>query len=380
MIPIARPLISEREKQLVLEVLESGELAQGKKVAEFEEKFAGYIGKKYAVATSSGTTALHIALQACGIRFGEKVVTTPFSFIATANSILYCGAQPVFCDIDEKTFNISPDSLRRVLQKEQGMKALLIVHLFGMPCDMAEICMIAEEYGLVLIEDCAQAHGASYRKKRAGSFGTASIFSFYPTKNMTSSEGGIVLTDDEKVYREAQLLRNHGITAEYEHSVLGYNFRMTNISAAIALGQLERLDEFIRRRRENAAYLDAYLKDLPGIHTPFVPSQDYFHSYNQYTLNIEEERERFIKTLREKEIGYKVFYPVTIPDQLLYKKLGFDGSSCPSAQKAAREVVSIPVHPGLQERDLERIVESIKEYGKARYGRQEHLKGQKATH
>lgn len=369
MIPIAKPIVSEREKQLVLEVLESGELASGKKVAEFEEKFSRYVGTEYAAATSSGTTALHVALQASGIRFGDKVLTTPFSFIATANSILFCGAQPVFCDIDEDTFNISAASIRRTLEREKGIKALLIVHLFGLSCAMDEIEQIVKEYGLILIEDCAQAHGTSFKGKRVGSFGHASIFSFYPTKNMTSSEGGMVLTNDEQVYKEALLLRNHGITGEYEHSVLGYNYRMTNIAAALGIGQLERLDGLIAGRRDNAGYLGSHLDGIAGLKVPFVPSPDYYHSYNQYTLKIGTDRDGFIREMKKREIGCKIFYPTIIPDQILYKKLGFSGDASPAARKVASSVISIPVHPSLEERDLKRIVESIEEYCKVTQGR-----------
>jgi perosamine synthetase len=364
MIPIAKPVISEREKTLVMEVLDSGELASGRKVKEFEEKFAAYIGQPYAVAASSGTTALHMALMACGVKFGDKVLTTPFSFIATANSVLYCGAQPVFCDIDEGTFNISPQALKKALAADRGIKALLIVHLFGLSCDMDAIMEIVKEHNLVLIEDCAQAHGSAYRGRKAGSFGKASIFSFYPTKNMTTSEGGMVVTGSEQVYNEAMLLRNHGMPREYEHTVLGYNYRMTNISAAIGLGQLEQLGSFIEKRRAHAHYLDNHLNDLPGIKTPHVPSPDYFHVYNQYTLRVLHERERLMATLKEAGVGHKIFYPTVIPDQALYKKLSLKEGEYEAARRAAGEVLSIPVHPALNEGDLKRIVETLGEYCK----------------
>jgi len=333
-------------------------------VKEFEEKFATYIGQPYGVAASSGTTALHMALQACGVKFGDKVLTTPFSFIATANSVLYCGAEPVFCDIDENTFNISPDSIRKALAADKDIKALLIVHLFGLCCDMDAIMEIVKEHGLVLIEDCAQAHGSSFKGKKAGSFGKAGIFSFYPTKNMTTSEGGIVVTGDEQVYNELLLLRNHGMPREYEHTVLGYNYRMTNISAAIGIGQLERLDGFIEKRRAHAHYFDTHLEELPGIKTPCVPSADYLHVYNQYTLVVSHERKRLMGALKEAGIGHKIFYPTIIPDQALYRKLSLKDGGCAAGRKVAGEVLSIPVHPALNEADLERIVEVLGEYCK----------------
>ncbi len=362
MIPIARPLISDREKELVLEVLDSGMIASGEQVKEFEGKFAQYVGARYGIAVSSGTTALHLALLACGIGPGDKVITTPFSFIATANSVLYCGGQPLFCDIEDDTFNIKASSIRATLEREKGVKAILVVHLFGLCCAIEEIAALAREYDVTLIEDCAQAHGAAYRGKRAGSFGKASIFSFYPTKNMTTSEGGIVLTDDEKLCEQVRLLRNHGMPSEYEHTLLGYNFRMTNIAAAMGLGQLERLDEFIARRRNNAHFLDENLGGLPGIKIPHVPSPDYHHVYNQYTIRAVHDREGLMRALKEKEIGHKIFYPALIPHQPLYRERGLDSGDYKAAVKVTKEVLSIPVHPALKEEDLKRIVETIGEY------------------
>jgi perosamine synthetase len=364
MIPIARPQLSEREKELVCEVLDSGIIASGEKVKQFEEKFARYVGSKYGMAVSSGTTALHLALLACGVGPGDKVITTPFSFIATANSVLYCGAEPVFCDVDEDTFNIKASSVKAMLEKEKGVKAILVVHLFGLCCEIEEIAALAEEYRVMLIEDCAQAHGAAYKGKRAGSFGKAGIFSFYPTKNMTTSEGGIVVTDDEKVCEQVRLMRNHGMPSEYEHTVLGYNYRMTNISAAIGLGQLEKLDGFIEARRSNARYLDAHLGGLPGIKTPHVPSEDYYHVYNQYTIRALADREGLMKTLKESQIGHKIFYPTLIPHQPLYRERHIEKGDYATATRLAKEVLSIPVHPALKEEDLKRIVESIGEYCK----------------
>ncbi|MDQ7824789.1 MAG: DegT/DnrJ/EryC1/StrS family aminotransferase [Candidatus Eremiobacteraeota bacterium] len=364
MIPIAKPIISEREKQLVMEVLDSGVLAAGEKVREFEAQFSQYIGSPFGIAASSGTTALHMALLACGIKAGDKVVTTPFSFIATANSVLYCGAKPVFCDIDRNTYNISVPALRELLKKERDIKALLIVHLFGLSCDMDALMELVREHNLILIEDCAQAHGAAFRGKKAGSFGHASIFSFYPTKNITSGEGGMVLTSREEVARAAELLRNHGMPREYEHSIIGYNYRMTNIAAAIGIGQLERIGELIEKRRSNARFLDGHLKGIPGIETPSVPHEEYFHVYNQYTVKVPHGRAGLIQHLKEKGIGHKIFYPTIIPDQPLYREMGFHGDSLPVSRACASQVLSLPVHPALSGDDLERIVSTVGEYCK----------------
>src|SRR5690554_2430258 len=244
MIPIARPIISESEKNNIQQVMDSGMLASGGFVKEFEEGFAAYTGSSYGIATTSGTTALHVALETAGIREGDRVLTTPFTFIASSNSILYCGATPVFADVCPDSFNIDPDSIRRKLEEDPGIKGLLIVHLYGLPCEMEEIMELVEEYNLVLIEDCAQAHGAEYSGKKAGTFGKTAAYSFYPTKNMTTGEGGIVLTNDEKVMEKARMLINHGSQKRYYHQILGYNYRMTNLAAGIGLAQLENLEEF----------------------------------------------------------------------------------------------------------------------------------------
>src|SRR3989304_8088785 len=238
MIHIASPLIGEEEKKAVEEVRSSGMLAQGPKVRELEEAFSRYIGSGHAIAANNGTTALHAALLACGIKRGDEVITTPFSFIATANTILYCGAKPVFADISEKTFNIDPEKIKDKITKKT--KALLIVHLYGLPCEMKGILEICEEHNLRLIEDACQAHGAEYKGKKVGSFGDAACFSFYPTKNMTTGEGGMIKTNDMEVAEKAMLLREHGSKVRYHHEILGYNYRMTAIASAIGIEQLKR--------------------------------------------------------------------------------------------------------------------------------------------
>ncbi|MGM0410945.1 MAG: DegT/DnrJ/EryC1/StrS family aminotransferase, partial [Bacillota bacterium] len=248
MISIANPIIEDKEKNKVLEVMDSGMLASGQYVKDFEKNFGDYIGTKYAHATSSGTTALHVALKAAGIKEGDKVLTTPFTFIASSNSILFCGAEPIFADIKEDTFNIDPASMKKKLEENPDIKALIVVHLYGLSCDMDPIMDLVEEYDLILIEDAAQSHGASYKDKKVGNFGDAAIYSFYPTKNMTTSEGGMVVTNDKEVSEESELLINHGATERYKHEVLGYNYRMTNISAAIGLEQLKKLDKYNTKR------------------------------------------------------------------------------------------------------------------------------------
>ncbi len=358
MIPIAKPVITEKEKEKVLQVMDSGMLTSGKYVKEFEKKFAGYIGCKYGIATSSGTTALELALKSAGIGEGDKVITTPFTFIASSNSIFYTGAEPVFVDIDRNTYNIDPELIREKLAEEENIKALLIVHLYGLPCNMEEIMDIVAENELILIEDCAQAHGAKYNGKKVGGFGDVSIFSFYPTKNMTTGEGGIVLTGNKNIAEKARLLVNHGQSSRYYHEILGYNYRMTNIAAAIGLVQLEKLDKLNKRRQDNAVYLTEKLKNLSNIKIPYVPERCY-HSYHQYTIKVNN-RQEWLKHLQENEVGYGVHYPLPVHKQPFYKKRGFGNISLPVCEELSKKVLSIPVHPSLSEDDLQLIVKTIK--------------------
>lgn len=354
MIPIAKPLIGEEEKQAVLEVLESGMLAQGPRVQALEEAFAGYCGVKYAVATSSGTTALHVALLAHGIGPGDEVITTPFTFIASANSILYVGARPVFVDIDPTTFNICPDFLEAAITPRT--KAIMPVHLFGLPADMDPILEVAERYGLVVIEDACQAHGAEYKGKRVGSFGTG-CFSFYPTKNITTAEGGIITTNDESIAEKCRVIRQHGMRRRYYHDELGFNFRMSDVHAAIGLAQLRKLEQFNEVRIANARYLSEHLR---GVVVPVVP-EGRRHVFHQYTVRVPDgRRDVVLDGLRERGIGTAVYYPVPVHQQQFYRDMGYN-LALPEAEKAAQEVLSLPVHPGLSRADLEEIVEAVNE-------------------
>ncbi|MGM0438116.1 MAG: DegT/DnrJ/EryC1/StrS family aminotransferase [Bacillota bacterium] len=360
MIPIANPIIEDKEKNKVLEVMDSGMLASGQYVKDFEDKFADFIGTKYGNATTSGTTGLHVALKAAGIKEGDKVLTTPFTFIASSNSILFCGAEPIFADVKEDTFNIDPESMRKKLEENPDIKAVIIVHLYGLACDMDPIMELVEEYDLKLIEDAAQSHGAKYKGKNVGNFGDAAVYSFYPTKNMTTGEGGIVLTNDEKINKESELLINHGASERYKHETLGYNYRMTNIAAAIGLEQLKKLDKYNKKRRENAAYLTENLKDLDWLETPVVP-ENREHVFHQYTVKVNN-RDEFLDHLEENEIGYGIHYPIPAYNQPLYKKMGYGDYKYSVTEKLCKEVVSLPVHPALSDEDLDKIVEVVKSF------------------
>lgn len=357
-VPIAKPIIGEEEIENVVEVLKSGMIAQGPKVMEFEEKFANWIGAKYGIATNSGTSALHVALLACGIGEGDEVITTPFTFIASGNAIVYTGATPVFADIDLDTYTIDPDKIEDLITDKT--KAILPVQLYGQAADMDKIREIAEKHDLKIIEDAAQAHGAEYNGEKVGTLGDMACFSFYPTKNMTTSEGGMITTDDEELAKKAQMFRAHGASERYHHDEIGYNFRMTDIAAAIGLAQLKVIDEFNDKRISNADYLNEQLKDIEGIVTPKSPD-NYKHVYHQYTILVEKgNRDDWVEFLTNKGIGTGIHYPIPLYNQPIYKKLGIEGD-CPLAEKAADNVISLPVHPSLTKEDLNLVVDAVKE-------------------
>ncbi|AKG91237.1 putative pyridoxal phosphate-dependent protein [Geoglobus ahangari] len=358
MIPIAKPVIGEEEIAKVVEVLRSGMIVQGDRVAEFEEKFSSYSGSKYGIAVSNGTAALDIALKAAGIGEGDEVITTPFTFIATSNAILFQRARPVFADIEEDTYNINPDDVVEKITPKT--RAIVGVHIFGHPFDVKAILEICEDHNLILIEDSAQAHGAEYRGRRVGSFGVG-CFSFYATKNMTTSEGGMITCNDDEIAERCRLFRSHGEIRKYEHILLGHNMRMTNIQAALGLVQLEKLDWMNERRRENAEFYRKNIK-VEGLRKP-VEKRYAKHVYHQYVLLVEEDfpmtRDEFSRYLSENGVGNAVHYPKPVYLQPLYRELGYGKGLCPTAEYVAEKVISIPVHPLLSEEELERVAEVV---------------------
>jgi dTDP-4-amino-4,6-dideoxygalactose transaminase len=353
MISVSKPYIGDEEKKYVMEVLESGMLAQGPKVAALEKKFANLCSVKHAIATSSGTTALHIALLAHGIGPGDEVITTPFTFIASANSILFTGAKPVFVDIEEDTFNIDPEQIEQAITPKT--KAILPVHLYGYVCDMKAIGEIAKKHNLVIIEDACQAVGAEFQGQVAGSFGTGT-FSLYATKNIMSGEGGMITTDDDHIAEQCKLLRSHGMQVRYYHDMLGYNFRMSDLHAAIGLAQFDRLESFTEKRQYNAQFMNDHLNTVV---TPQV-KPGYKHVWHQYTIRIDGERDRdaAIGTLTQAEIGTGVFYPVPVHKQGYIKDM-LGEQSFPVSEMLAKEVISLPVHPQVSQPDLDTIVREV---------------------
>ena len=353
MIPIARPQMGEEEKAGVWDAMAAGSLAQGPRVRAFEEAFAAFVGVSHAVAASSGTTALHLALLGYGIGEGDEVITVPFTFIASANSILYTGARPVFVDISEADFCMDPDLVEAAITPRT--RAIMPVSLYGQPADLPALAAIAERHGLALVEDAAQAHGAAIGDRKSGTWG-AGTFSFYPTKNMTTGEGGMVTTDDGELAERIRLLREHGMKVRYHHDVVGYNFRMTDLAAAIGLAQLPKLPGYNDRRRAIAARYD---RELRGVITPEVRTH-VTHVYHQYTIRVHE-RDAFAERLRERGVGSAIYYPIPVHRQKPFVALGYASESYPVTDRLTTQVLSIPVHPSLTDDEVAIVIGVVNE-------------------
>lgn len=354
MIPLSKPYIGEAEKKAVLEVLESGMLVQGSMTAKLEEKFATICNTRYAIATSSGTTALHVAMAAHGLQPGDEVITTPFTFIASVNAILYLGSRVVFVDVEEDTFNINPELIEAAITPKT--KAIFPVHLYGYPCNMDAILGIADKYGLHVIEDACQAVGARYKGKAVGSFGTG-CFSLYATKNIMAGEGGMITTDDEALAQRCRMIRNHGMQRRYYHEMIGYNFRISDLHSAIGLAQVDRLAEFSEKRKANATYLNKY---ITSVRTPQV-REGYEHVWHQYTVRVAGKgyRDASVKQLNDAGIGTGIFYPFPAYRQAHLIEAGYGNLNLPVTECLASEVISLPVHPQLSQADLETIVSEV---------------------
>jgi perosamine synthetase len=370
MIAIAHPLLGTEEEAAALRVLASGQLAQGEHVARFERYFAELCQVRDAVAVSSGTAALHLALLAHNIGHGDEVITTAFSFAATANAILFVGATPVFVDIEPDTYTLDPVQVETALTRRT--KAIIPVHLYGHPCDMKRLEQFAQAYSLVLIEGASQAHAAAVDGRPVGSFGTG-CFSFYATKNMTTGEGGMITTNDPTIAEQVRLLRNHGQAALYYHIALGYNLRMTELQAALGIAQIEKLECFTKKRIANATYLTERLKGV--VQTPIV-RPGYRHVYHQYTIRVPENRNEWMAKLHAGGVDTTIQYPVPIHQQPFYRrnssmfrilgpgkrapvKGGNPSARLPATESAAQEVLSLPVHPALSENDLATIAREV---------------------
>ncbi|TLP75577.1 DegT/DnrJ/EryC1/StrS family aminotransferase [Nesterenkonia sphaerica] len=350
-IPAAKPIIGEGERAAVDAVLASGRLAQGAEVAEFEKEFSDVLlDGRAAVAVNSGTSGLHLGLLAAGVGAGDEVIVPSFTFAATANSVALTGATPVFADIELDHYCMDVDHVQTLITERT--KGIMPVHLYGHPANMEAFRNLANSRGINLFEDAAQAHGASIHGRNVGTFGDFGMFSLYPTKNMTSGEGGMVSTGDPAVERNLRLLRNQGMERQYENEIVGFNARMTDLHAAIGRVQLTKIKNWTKQRQANAAYLSA---NIEGVKTPEVASGAE-HVYHQYTIRIPEDRDGFAAALKsEHEVGSGAYYP--IPNHRLpsFQR----PEDLPHTEQAAREVLSLPVHPSLSSADLERIVTAV---------------------
>ena len=361
-IPIAKPLLGKDELTAVKKVFESGILVQGEQTKLFENEFAKYIGVKHAIAVSNGTTALDVSLKALGIKHGDEVLTPAFSFVASSNCILYQCARPVFVDIDPKTFNVDPSDVESKITSKT--KAIICAHLFGQPAAMGELMRTAEKHSLALVEDAAQSHGAEYEGKRVGGIGDVGCFSFYATKNMTTGEGGMITTNNGELAEKIRLLINHGQSGKYHHVSLGYNYRMTEICAAIGRVQLGKLEGFNRKRRENARILTDSIRKIRGLTPPQVAKQ-VRHVFYQYAIRVENEfrlnRDELAERLQKKGIGSAVHYPTPIYKQPLYQALGYENTVCPNTEDACTHILSLPVHPAVTKKELAYVVKVLNE-------------------
>lgn len=356
MIPAARPLVGDDERKAVDAVLASGGLAQGPQVAAFEQEFAAIVESRRCVAVNSGTSALHMALIALGVRSGDEVIVPSFTFAATANAVRLAGGTPVFVDIDERTFCMDPAAVLAALTPRT--RVLMPVHLYGHPADMTRLGAIADQHGLLILEDAAQAHAAQWEGRSVGAWGDAAAFSFYPTKNMTSGEGGMVTTGSADVARTVQLLRNQGMEKRYHNEIVGFNTRMSDIHAAIGRVQLQKLPGWTATRQENASWLTEHLE---GVITPYVDDRA-VHVYHQYTIRVPgHDRDAFVAALAERGVGSGVYYPVPVH---ALPSFGMQ-LDLPATAAAAAEVVSLPVHPALSAQDRETIAQAVNEVAKA---------------
>ncbi len=369
MIPISKPCIGEREILSVSEVLRSGKLAQGEFVERFERSFSSYVGSRYAIAVSNGTAALHVALIAMGIGPGDEVIVPSYSFFATASTVILSGAKPVFVDVDPRTGTMDPSDVKRKISERT--KAVVPVHIHGHPADLDAIRDALEGREIPILEDCAQAHGALYKGRKVGAIGEVGAFSFYPTKNMTTGEGGMITMNDEEIYLRARAIRDQGQTSKYEHHFIGFNYRMTEINAAIGLVQLERLDEFNRRRKEIASIYTDELSDF--VETPYV-AEWADPVWHLYPVRVRGKRDKALKLLAEEGVMARAAYPMPLQEQpvisklkdryynflsILFEDFEISGNT-PNAKALCEEILYLPLYHCMTEEEVEKVVKVAK--------------------
>ena len=369
MIPYGKQTIEQDDIQAVVDVLKSDFLTTGPQIAEFEQTVADYVGAKYAVAISNGTSALHAACFAAGIGPGDEVITTPLTFAASANCVLYCGGTPVFADVDPKTYNIDPEDIRRKITDRT--KAIIAVHLAGQPCDMDAIHSIAREHGLIVIEDGAHALGSVYKGKKVGSLSDMTTFSFHPVKPITTGEGGMIVTDNEDFYKKMILFRSHGITRDdsmmtrndgpwfYQQFDLGYNYRITDIQCALGCSQMKKLDRFLARRKEIVARYNEAFADCDNIITPYQLS-DTESGWHLYIVQVKNcDRRKVFENMREKGIGVNVHY-IPVYMHPYYQEHGYENVHCANAEEIYSHIISLPLYPGLTSEQQDYVIDTLK--------------------
>lgn len=368
-IPYGRQYIDEEDIQAVVNVLKSDFLTTGPSVRDFEKAAAHYVGAEYAVAIANGTAALHAACFAAGIKEGDEVITTPITFAASANCVLYCGGTPVFADIKKDTYNIDPEDIRRKITSKT--KAIIPVHYTGQPCEMEEIQRIAKEHNLLVIEDAAHALGADYKGKKIGSLSDMSTFSFHPVKHITTGEGGMITTNDEKLYKKLLLFRSHGITRDeslmtkheggwyYQQLDLGYNYRITDIQCALGISQLKKLDMFVAKRRKLAEKYNRELGNLNGIVCPFQ-KEGCNSSWHLYVIQTHpHKRKGLFDKLQKAGIHVNVHY-IPVYKHPYYQEHGYADVCCPNAEFLYENIISLPLYYSLKEVEQEYVIDTLK--------------------
>lgn len=370
-IPYGRQSINEQDIEAVVNVLKSDYLTTGPKIAEFERKVADYTGAKYAVAIANGTAALHAACYAAGIGEGDEVITTPITFAASSNCVLYCGGTPVFADINPETYNISSVDIERKITSKT--KAIIAVHFTGQPCEMDQIHEIADKHNLIVIEDGAHALGAVYKGKRVGALSDMTTFSFHPVKHITTGEGGMILTDNPKLYERLKLFRTHGITREknlltkndgpwyYEQLDLGFNYRITDIQCALGTSQMDRLPEFLEKRKKIAEQYNEAFAGNNQIQLPYQ-KEGCDNAWHLYVIRVKNgNRKEVFEKLRAAGIGVNVHY-IPVYQHPYYRSHGYAQVICPNAEEYYKECISLPMYPDLKEEEQEYVIKKVLEY------------------
>lgn len=350
--------IKDEIDSAIQEVVGESNFILGKQIGFLEEEIAKYFGVKFAIGVASGTDALVLSLTALGIGRNDEVITTPFTFIATAEAICRVGAKPSFRDIDYATYNIDPNKIEEKINK--NTKAIIPVHLYGMPCQMDKIVLIAKKYNLKIVEDCAQSFGSEYENKKVGSFGDCGVLSFFPAKTLGCyGDAGMVITNNEEIARKLKMLRNHGSTAKYFYGMHGFNSRLDTLQAAILRVKLKYINNWIEKRIQNANFYNEFLSKISNILTP-ITSYNYKHSFNYYTIRVKKERDLLQQRLKENSISSAIYYPLCLHLQDIYKEFGYKIGDFPIAEQAQNEVLSLPMYPELDYEEIEKVSGIIK--------------------